>query len=447
MNKLSTLIFSAFLLAACGHSEQPDTLSDAIASHGPVPVVEGNNACTVLLIPLDTTEENDPIVRYQQAVLHNRMPLPNLEKLGWAFISKARQAFDPGFYTLAEQAALCIEQKQPDSLAALLLRGHVLHNLHRFKEAESLAHKLVAQRGIWFDHALLGDVLMEQGRLDEAEHAYQRMMDQRPGPQVYSRAGYLRWLKGDLTGAIEMMQLTVQAMSNRDSEAAAWAQVRLGLYLLQAGEFKQAAASYNRALELQPDYPPALVAQGRLLLAEHHYKRAVQPLAKAVQQAPLPEYQWLLIEALRADKQFAQATAIETDLKKNGAAEDGRTFALYLATKHQNVGKALHLAQKELNERSDIFTLDAMAWSLYAINLIPDAQTFSKRAVAEGTQDARLFYHAGVIARTAGDEREAMQWFNKASAIQQMLLPSERASLQKNLRIGPQLPAFAFNED
>jgi hypothetical protein len=42
----------------------------------------------------------------------------------------------PGFYKLAEQAAWCIEAKRPGSTEALLLSGHVLHNLHRFKEGK-----------------------------------------------------------------------------------------------------------------------------------------------------------------------------------------------------------------------------------------------------------------------------------------------------------------------
>jgi hypothetical protein len=79
--------------------------------------------------------------------------VPYLDRLGWAFVAKARTNSDPGFYKLAEQAAWCIEAKRRGSTEALLLRGHVLHNLHRFKEGEALARRLVAQRGLWFDYA------------------------------------------------------------------------------------------------------------------------------------------------------------------------------------------------------------------------------------------------------------------------------------------------------
>ena len=48
-----------------------------------------------------------------------------------------------------------------------------------------------------FDYGLLGDALLEQGRLDEAINFYQKMVDMRPGLQAYSRIAYVRWLTGE----------------------------------------------------------------------------------------------------------------------------------------------------------------------------------------------------------------------------------------------------------
>ena len=61
-----------------------------------------------------------------------------------------------------------------------------------------------------FDYGLLGDALMEQGRLAEAVAAYQRMVDLRPDLQSYSRVAHIRWLKGDLDGAIEVARLAAR---------------------------------------------------------------------------------------------------------------------------------------------------------------------------------------------------------------------------------------------
>ena len=311
----------------------------------------------------------------------------------------------------------------------LLLRGHVLHNLHRFREAEGLAHQLVAQRGLAYDYGLLGDVLLEQGKLAEAIEAYQRMMDQKPSPQAYSRTAHVRWLTGDLTGALAVMRMAVGVSGFHDTEAAAWAYVRLALYELQADLLPQASQHMAAALALQPQYPPALLTRGRMLLAEGKNAEAVAALAHAVQLNPLPEYQWGLIEALQAANRAEEARAIETQLMQRGATNDRRTFALYLATTRRDSHTALQLAEEELTVRADVFTLDTLAWALHAVGRYQEARAYSGRALAEGTQEARLFYHAGVIAAAVQEPEEAAHWLAKATAIRQMLWPSEREHL------------------
>ena len=51
---------------------------------------------------------------------------------------------------------------------------------------KSIARRLVTLREFVLDYGLLGDVLMEQGRLDEAATAYQRMIDLKPFYQSYT---------------------------------------------------------------------------------------------------------------------------------------------------------------------------------------------------------------------------------------------------------------------
>ena len=53
------------------------------------------------------------------------------------------------------------------------------------------------------------------------------------------------------------------------------------------------------------------------------------------------------------------------------------------------------------------------------------------RALAEGTQDGRLFLHAAAITAAAGQRAEARGWLNKAEKLRTMLLPSELAELAR----------------
>lgn len=428
------LLPTLLLLAGCGR--------DGHSVSGTLPAVDVSTSlpasttdpCTIALTPHTGSDRIDQqIISLQQKARSAEEPWRTayLERLGWAFITKARVSFDPGFYKLAEQCALCIESQKPHSAEALLLRGHVLHNLHQFKEGETLACELVARRGLSFDYGLLGDLLMEQGKLDEAIDAYQHMMDQKPGPQAYSRAAHVRWLRGDLQGAIAAMEMATGASSSRDPESAAWAHVRLALYELQAGNMSKVSDLIETALAFQPNYPPAFLALGRVLLAQGKNTEAIAPLTRATQLNPLPEYQWVLIEALRAADRRDEACVIEDQLMQRGAADDPRTFALYLATTGHDTETALRLAEEELKVRADVFTLDTLAWALKAAGRNQKALAFCEQALAQGTHDARLFYHAGVIAAATGQNKEAERWLEKAAKIQQMLLPSEREHLTK----------------
>jgi tetratricopeptide (TPR) repeat protein len=403
--------------------------SEAKKASASVPTLD-NPLALVLTPQLGDTRSDKEISRLQQQIRSGGNVQLWLEQLGWAFVAKARETFDPGFYKLAEQCGRCIERRDPQSQEAMLLGAHVLQNLHRFKESETLARCLVQQRGLSFDYGLLGDALMEQGKLSDAVEAYQRMMNLKPDLRAYARAAHMRWLKGDLAGAIEAMQLAVGAASPSDAESAAWVNTRLAFYEFQAGHVDEAEQRCAFALSLQNNYAPTLLLRGKMLLAQNRFREAVDALQNAATLNPLPEYQWTLAEALRAAGRENEASRIEVQLRKHGASSDPRTMALFFATRHENPEAALRLARTELDSRSDVFTHDALAWSLAAAGNLAEAHGEMQRALAEGTEDARLFFHAAVIASQAGHAADAQRWLRKASELSQLLLPSERNELQ-----------------
>jgi tetratricopeptide (TPR) repeat protein len=398
------------------------------------PISNSLDACALAFAQHSGNETIDrEIIRLQENARTAHDQARVLEQLGWAYVQKARLNYDPGFYKLAEQCAICIESQHPDSPEALLLRGHVLHSLHRFKDAEAIARRLSETRAAPFDFGLLGDALMEQGRLNEAIDAYQTMIDLKPGPQAYTRVAHIRWLKGDLEGAIEMMRKAAAAMSPRDAESGAWAYSRLALYELQAGSPGNAERACEAALRLQNNYAPALLARSRVLLAQNRNTEAAQLMQHAASINPLPENKWILAEALRAAGRRNEAQAVEDGLRQNGAVEDPRTYALFLASRREQPDTALKLVEQELRARGDVFTLDALAWALAAAGKVSEARESIGRALAEETKDARLYYHAGSIASMNGQKQEARLLLNKAAAMKQMLLPSEREGLSRTL--------------
>src|SRR5262245_1286983 len=119
-----------------------------------------------------------------------------------------------------------------------------------------------------------------------------------------------------------------------------------------------------------------------MLLCQSRFGEAVDTLQNAVKQDPLPEYQWTLAEALRVAGKENEASEIEARLCQRGASSDPRTLALYLATRRESPETALRLAREEFDSRSDVFSHDALAWSLVAAGNLAEGQGEMHRAWA-----------------------------------------------------------------
>jgi Flp pilus assembly protein TadD len=267
------------------------------------------------------------------------------------------------------------------------------------------------------------------------------MMNERPGPEAYLRAARVRALAGDPVGAADVMGVAVRAMGRREKEPLAWALVELAKFQSQIDQHGLAEANIRHARRIFPEYPPALLEQGRRLLAEDRAQEAVSLLRRAVSLNPLPESHWALLEALEHSGAGPEAAQVRSRLVASGAGQDPRTLSLFLATRRLEPERALQLSQRELADRQDIFTLDAHAWALLAAGRIDEAVDFSRRALALGTRDARLFFHAGVIHARAGDSAAAHQWLHRARRLEDQLWPSERRALnQEFAAILPRTP-------
>jgi len=417
---IAALIFAVAAIISRAHSASRSNNHPAATQLSP--------SCHLILTPLSGDKPIDKEISQLQKRLQNgSQTIPDFERLGWTFVRRARSTFDPGYYKLAEQCAVCIESIKSQTPEALLLRAHVAQSLHRFSEAESLASQLTKLRERPFDYGVLGDALIDQGKIHEGAAAYQKMVDLRPDLQSYVRAAHVRWLTGDLKGAIEVMKLAVSSSSPNDPNTAAWALNRLALYQFQLGAIEEAMHSCDAALNLQTDYAPAVLTRARILLALKRTAEALEQFRRAAELNPLPEYQWALADVMhRTDP--VSANAVEAQIKQS--SEDPRTVSLYLGTRGDDPERAVQLAEQEIKNRQDVFTHDALAWALAASGRTTEARNEIDKSLAEGTRDARLYLHAGIITAQVGDQNQARRFLEQAQAIQQMLFPSERSLLQ-----------------
>jgi len=394
----------------------------------------GGDALAIALaaVPEEVGDANArEIARLQREVAAGG-PAVLLERLGWAFVARARSEDDPGFHELAEHAARALLARAPGDAGGRLLLGHALLSQHRFAEAEALARPLAEVRGLPIDHGLLGDALLSQGRLEEAAVAYQAMMDLRPDGHAYARAAELRWLTGDLEGAAEAMTIAARAASPRNPEGVAWAFAQRALYELRAGALAEATRSCDAALAAHPELAFAWFVRGRILLAQDRFAGAAVALERSARRSPLPETLWSLSEALAAAGRGEDARRAEERLVSAGEGADPRGLAIFLASRRRDLPRAIALLERELAARQDVFTLAAAALARAEAGDAAGAWPLMERALAAGTPDARLQLHAGLVAAAAG-RGDAARWLRAADARRALLLPSERRALARAL--------------
>ena len=355
------------------------------------------------------------------------------EHEAWRYVMAARSTGDEKLYRKALTIATKLENSEKSQLGGMLLRGHIFHQMHRFPEARQVAEELIDRRGMHCDHGLLGDILLDVGDLSGAISAYEEQMALRPGLEAYARAGQVRWLKGQCDGAIEVMKMAVAAGTTRNPEPLAWVLSTLALYQLQVGATNQAVAAVDAALEIAPGHPRALSVKGRVKLANGEFTQAALLLGEAASKQPDTAILWALADCLEAVGKSARADRIRAGIERRGRHADPRTLSLYLATNGDNVPLALSLAQKEFELRQDVYTHDAIAWAALAAEKPELAAVHMSQALAEGTQDARLFLHAGIIALVRHDATSSVSYLGKANALRHMLLPSESQQLERAL--------------
>jgi len=90
-------------------------------------------------------------------------------------------------------------------------------------------------------------------------------------------------------------------------------------------------------------------------------------------------------------------------------------------------------ATREYEARRDVYGADAVAWTALKAGRIPEAQAAIKEALRLGTRDAKLFYHAGMIARAAGDQTSARDYLKRALALNPQFHPLQSIIARKAL--------------
>ena len=332
-----------------------------------------------------------------------------------------KEARRTGNFALNEKAAEQVERAlelSPTDITARKLEAslHLAH--HRFAEAITAAEKLrIEVPSDSYIYGILADAYVEIGDYEKAVTTAQKMVDLKPGTAAYSRVAQLRTLYGDHRGAVEMFEKAARAADPNDKETQSWCLVQLGDEYWKVGKFLEAEKIYDEALQNLPGYFLALVSKGRVRASLGDLASAEQLLTDV--QSDLPNANSILFlgdiytlrgETEKAVRQYEQFDAIQVKL---GTAADHRRLVLSWADRGK-VDQALDVAKTEYAAEKSIHSADLMAWSLYRAGRSDEATAYIQEAMRLNTIDARLLFHAGMIAKANGHRAEAKRLLTRA---------------------------------
>jgi tetratricopeptide (TPR) repeat protein len=354
-------------------------------------------------------------------------------QLARLYLERAREGGDPTDLVRAERSARrSLSLRRGRNGAALAVLASSLLGQHRFVEALATAEQLLALDSTSAGaRSMVGEVQMELGRYDDARRSFGMLAMRRSEPAVAPR--YARW--EEVTGRPEEARRLLReardlaaGLHGVPAEQLAWFQLRLGELAMRQGRLKEAGREFARGLSLLPADYRLLGAMARLQLASGRPRDAIGYGERALGGTLDPTTLGVLHDAYAAAgdsaraEQYARAMEVAV-LNQPGALH--RAWSMFLLDRGQDVAGVLTRAAGEIRTRHDVYGWDLLGWALHRAGRHTEAQAAAANALALGTRDAVLHYHAGMIALSLSDTAEARRQLRRALAVNPYWHPSQ----------------------
>ncbi len=286
---------------------------------------------------------------------------------------------------------------------------------HRFAGAHSAAVEL---RGILPGKTrpleMQADAATELGDYDEARKVCEELA-KLEGSQLAAapRLAKLAIIEGQMDRAREHFEKGLAAtarLTPPEPEMAAWFHLQLGELAFKRGDWDAAEKHYADAGKAWPEAYAVADHIAELRAAQGRPEEAIALYEKLAAGVPRPEFFQALgdLNALAAQPEkaaqwHARAEAAYLQSVNDGAVHFFHHLAGFYADSKEDAAKAVEWARKDLALRQSIYAHDALAWALYKKGEGAEAAAECAKALATGTRDPHLLYHAGMIRMAAGD--------------------------------------------
>lgn len=355
-------------------------------------------------------------------------------KLATIFMQEARITLNPYYYQATWKILDGVLKLNPNNFEAYVYKASVAMSLHNFAQAKELAAKAKSiNPSNAYIYGILVDANVELGNYEEAVKMSDSMQSLKPSLESYSRASYLREIYGDYPGAIEAMDMAVNAGAT-GLESAEWARTTLGDLLLATGKLKEAEDKYKASLIVRPEFPNAEIGLAKVEKARKNYdsaivhtERAIRIISETAYVSQLGELYDLKGDHKKADEIQADVVRLIEDGEKD---QDDKILVKHngnreLAMAYMHAGdlkKALTYANNDYKLRpNNIDANDLMATIYYKMGDFANARMHADKMFVTNIKNPTMLYKASMIYAKAGDAAKAAQYAAQAKSINPML--------------------------
>jgi tetratricopeptide (TPR) repeat protein len=352
---------------------------------------------------------------YRKRVQRDPRSAGDYTQLAGLYLQRGRERADNADLTQAEQnARRSLHLRSGRNAAAFGVLASSLLAQHRFTEALQVAHSLLAADSTSISaQGLLGETQLELGQYKEARRTLGSLATYSGDLSVAPRLARWHELHGRPEQARRLLRVARTEAKRRHGmpkEQVAWFHLRLGDLALRHGHLGEAERELRDGLGVLPNDYRLLGTMARLDAARHRWPSAVAYGERAIASALDPATLGVVGDAYAAVGDSAKAEEYYRTMEVTVLHQPGpfhRAWSLFLLDHDRQVPQVLAKVREELRTRTDIYGYDLLAWALYKSGRHREAGAAMAHALALGTRDATLFYHAGMIARALGDNAAA----------------------------------------
>ena len=393
--------------------------------------------------PLEDLAQRDiQIKTWKKALAMDPQSAMSLGQLAALYMQRARETGDDQNYLVAEgyarrSVALRTNRNGPSfvTLAGALLAQH------KFVEADSIVTELVKNEPEVPQYtSMYAEIKLELGQYDLARPIFDSIHAQRTHLSIAPRLA--RWLElnGHSDTARKLLyDALAEAKKRRDLpvEQVAWFELRVGDIEMRNGRMKGALVALADGLKVSPNDYRLLAAMAKLEAVDGNPKDAIKYGERAMAIKLDPATLGTIGDAYAAIGDSVNADEYFKTMEVAVAGQLGpyhRAWSLFLLDHDRRIPEVLKNVQGELVSRKDIYGYDLLAWALHKSGRDAEAATAMKSALKLGTQDAMLFYHAGMIERSLGNNTAARAYLERALAVNPYFHPTQPDEIRSVLK-------------